>query len=145
MNNPDPYYRPPGMGMGPRRRQVHWLPIIIAVVFIVLALIVLLVALYPSSFGLNTSAPTGRFGPFGGFFLFFFVLIIGFFIVRVAFWSTRQSYGRRYGGGGGGGQGPGYQQNRPLMVARMRYARGEITREQYEQIVQDLRRPPGGV
>jgi uncharacterized membrane protein len=29
------------------------------------------------------------------------------------------------------------------MVARMRYARGEITKEQFDQIMQDLRREPG--
>jgi uncharacterized membrane protein len=29
------------------------------------------------------------------------------------------------------------------MIARMRYARGEITKEQYDQIMKDLGRRPG--
>lgn len=65
------------------------------------------------------------FGVFG----FFLVLLLIFFIVRVAFWGVRSSYraGPRYGGG-----------DPARAIARRRYARGEITREQYEQIVRDL-------
>jgi len=138
-----PYYRPAGMGYGPRRRRWHWLPIAIGAVFAVVAIILLLILLYPTAFGL--SAPTGpyRYG-FGGLFLVFFIVIILFFVVRVAFWSARWSRyggGRRYGGGGSSQEG--YGMNRPAMIARMRYARGEITREQYDQIMRDLGRPPG--
>lgn len=142
---PGSYY-PPGMGLRPPRHRVRWGIVVIGVVFIALAILLLFVALYPASFGVSASP---RFGLFGGVFLLFFLLILGFFILRVAFWSTRMSYRSGYGGGGGpGGFGPGPRggmggPNRPLYVARMRYARGEITREQYEQIVQDLSRPPG--
>ena len=139
MNNPNPYYRPEGMQYRERPPRRHWLPIIIGAVFVVVALVILLVALYPASFGFNPSPSPYHFGLFGGFFLFFFVLIVLFFIVRVAFWSTRTSgYGRRYQRYQN--QNPGM--NRPAMVARMRYARGEITREQYDQIMRDLGRPP---
>jgi uncharacterized membrane protein len=110
------------------------------VILIAIAALVLFILLYPTSFGLAPPTYPYRFGLFGGVFFFFFVLIVVFFIVRVAFWSTRQSrYGRRYRQYPEGG----YGQNRPVMVARMRYARGEITREQYDQIVQDLSRRPG--
>jgi len=134
MNDPAPYYRPPMLA--PPSRPFRWLPVVIGVVLAGVAALLLLLLLFPSAFGVSSPSYPYRFGLFGGFFLLFFVLIIVFFIVRVAFWSTRASrYGRRYGGN------PGF--NRPVAIARMRYARGEITREQYEQIMKDLGRPPG--
>jgi uncharacterized membrane protein len=105
------------------------------------AAVLLLLLLYPSAFGVSSSSSPDRYYPFGGFFLAFFILIIVFFVVRVAFWSARAGrYGRRSPRGGPEGY---YGANRPEMIARMRYARGEITREQYEQIMRDLGRPPG--
>jgi len=143
MSGPGPYYQPGGMRPYPPPRRVHWFPIIIGVVLAGVALVLLLVLLYPSAFGYSYPAYPYRFG-FGGIFIAFFILIVIFFVVRVAFWSTRASrYNRRYGSYGGGPGGD-YGANRPAMVARMRYARGEITREQYDQIMKDLGRPPGG-
>jgi len=141
MNDSGPYYQPQGYGGGPPPRQVRWFPIIVGLVFVVAASLILLVLLYPASFGLAAPSSPYRFGLFGGAFFLFFILIVVFFIVRVAFWSTRASqyrgrYRQNYPPGG-------YGPNRPAMVARMRYARGEITREQYEQIMKDLGRPPG--
>ena len=82
------------------------------------------------------TAPGTAFGPgfggFGGLFLVFFVLWIIFFGVRIAFWSRRASYGRM--GGGPPMRDP------AILIARQRYARGEITREQFEQIMADLHR-----
>ena len=123
-------------GLRPRRRRWGWAVAVIAAVLIGLALLLVVVALNPGWFGL--SGPSGfRYGLFGGFFLVFFVLIVVFFVLRVAFWSMRAGgYSRRGGRGAYGG-------NRPAMIARMRYARGEITQQQYYQILQDLgRRPP---
>ncbi|HKN07323.1 MAG TPA: hypothetical protein VJ021_06985 [Thermoplasmata archaeon] len=139
MNDPGPYYRPPGVGGPPARSRIRWFPIIIGLVFAGAALVILLLLLYPTTFGI--ASPSYRYSPFGGVFFLFFILIVVFFIVRVAFWSTRVSRtGRRSGGNYPDG---GYGPNRPVMVARMRYARGEITREQYDQIIQDLGRKPG--
>jgi uncharacterized membrane protein len=135
-----PYYRPAGTPTGPPPRRYPWLPIAVGVAFVAAAAVLLAILLDPSAFGLGSPGTAYRTGPFGGAFLVFFVLIVGFFIVRVLFWSTRAS---RYQGGYGSGRGRGYGGNRPAMVARMRYARGEITREQYNQIMQDLGRPPG--
>jgi uncharacterized membrane protein len=74
--------------------------------------------------------------PFGGFLFLFLLLWIVFFAVRVAWW-TGAGRRRRYGGGGWQGPDP------AIMIARRRYARGEISREQYDRIVADLaRRPP---
>ena len=69
---------------------------------------------------------------FGGFFLILLLLWVGFFALRMALWRGMRG---RYG------PGPGGPRRAPaVMIARQRYARGEITREQYEQIVSDLRR-----
>ena len=136
-----PYYQPPGTA--PQRPSgVRWWPIIIGVVLAGVAAVLLFAFLDPGLFGISAPSSPYRYGLFGGFFLFFFILIVIFFIVRVAFWSTRASrYGRRYGQYGAG---PNYGMNRPAMIARMRYAKGEITREQYDQIMRDLGRRPGG-
>ena len=123
-------------GRRPYRRARRLWVFVIGGILAVAAVTLLLLTLYPSWFGVGP--PGIRGGSFGGIFLLFFVLIVVSFVVRVAFWTSRA--GRYRGGGGGYGPGPG---NRPLMVARMRYARGEITREQYEQIVSDLGRRPG--
>jgi uncharacterized membrane protein len=140
MNDPGPYYRPPGMDDRARPRRIRRLPIAIGLAFVVAATLILLLLLSPASFGLAPSSYPYRYGLFGGAFLLFFLLLVAFFIVRVLFWSTRASrYGRRYGPGAPGEYGP----NRPAMIARMRYARGEITREQYDQLMQDLARRPG--
>ncbi len=87
-------------------------------------------------------APHPFWGFFGGFLLLLLILWLAFFVLRVAFWSQRHRY-RRYGGGPGGGYGP--HRDPARMIARERYARGEITREQLDQILTDLdrrRNPP---
>jgi uncharacterized membrane protein len=109
----------------------------IGLVFIGLAVILLVVALEPAWFGVG---PPYRVYPLGGFFLVFLLLLVGFFVVRVAFWTARSA---RHRGRYGGRYGPVPMRERPAMVARMRYARGEITRKQYEEIMNGLRRPPG--
>jgi putative membrane protein len=98
----------------------------------------LLILLFPATFGYH-SGPLG-FGPFGilgGFFVFFLFIIIILWIARLAMWSSR-SRGGYYRQGYGGGRRYG-----AVAIARQRYARGEITREQFDQIMQDLQRHPG--
>jgi len=84
-----------------------------------------------------SSSDHGRFfWPFGGLLLVFLVLWVAFFAVRMAWWTSRA---RRWQGAGPGGP----YRDRAVMIARARYARGEITREQYDRIMTDLsRRPP---
>jgi uncharacterized membrane protein len=124
----------------PRRRAGLWIFVGASVALIVG---VFLLFWYYST---TSPAPGPRpfFGYYGGFFLLLLVFMIVFFILRVAFWSSR-SYGR-YGGYGGYGR-PGGMRDPAVMAARQRYARGEITREQYDQIMTDLGRRgrgPGG-
>jgi putative membrane protein len=66
------------------------------------------------------------FFPFG--FIFFFIFV--FFIFRLAFW-----------GWGGWGWRRGYYRygyGEPREIIRQRYARGEITKEQFDQMMRDL-------
>jgi len=67
------------------------------------------------------------FNPFGAILLFvFWALIIGG-IVLIVVWAARQS--GSYAAG---------SNRRPLDILKERYARGELTREQYEEIRRDL-------
>lgn len=137
MNPPGPYLSsgtpPPPMYGGYRpRRGLLFLGVAIAAIVLVGVVVWLLLP-----------RPTGRLGfwyPFGGFFVVFLVLWLAFMAVRMEFWGSRRqrywaarqnlAYGRP------GGFDP------AIRTARMRFARGEITHEQYDQIVRGLRPPP---
>ncbi len=114
-----------------RRRRVSTAFLAVSVVVIAFGLLLLLLSLRPTAFGLKHYG----FGfPFGGGFLGLFLLVWGtLLLVRVAWWRARGPFRGRGG--------------RPwdpaIVQARQRYARGEITREQFLQIVQDLRPPHG--
>jgi putative membrane protein len=83
------------------------------------------IAYYPYGFG---------FFPFGLFFGFFWIFAI-FWFIRWLFWPRRWGYGwgsgyygRRYWG----------NEDRAYYILRERYARGEITKEQFDQMMRDL-------
>ena len=71
------------------------------------------------------------FFPFAPFFAFFWIIAI-FWFVRFLFWPWRWGMGRRYYG-----QGWGYG-DQAYNIIRERYARGEITKDQYDQMMRDL-------
>jgi putative membrane protein len=108
--------------------------VIVAVVAIALVAVVSLVFWW---YAVSSVPAGGRpyalwpYFPFG----LFFVLFVAFFLVRIAIWTGYR--GRRYGNGGRYRYG---QRARAILAER--YARGEITREQYHQMLQDLRPPP---
>jgi len=105
----------------------------------IVVLAVLFLLLLNGELGGTGSGPRPLFGFWGGFFLLFLLVWVAFFVIRIALWSgggRRGYYGR---------QGP--RRDPAVMMARQRYARGEITREQYDQIMTDLGRRgrgPGG-
>ncbi len=68
--------------------------------------------------------------------LAFMVLFWGGIILLIV-WAIRQMSGPRRETMVAPGP-PAASQSRPLEIARERYARGEITKEQYEQIKKDL-------
>lgn len=146
MQNPGGPYQSPyggpypgGYPAGPRPRRIPWLMIGLTVMLVLIGIAVLVVLLFPATFGYHPSASGyGPFGLLGGFFLFFLFILIVLAVVRIVLWSSRArglGYGQGYGGGG--------RRYGAFAIARERYARGEITREQFDQIMQDLQRRPG--
>lgn len=118
---------------GRRRTGLRWVFVGIGGAIVALGILLLLVSLYPPAFGLHSSS----LFPFGGGFLGLILVLWGaLLLARVAARASR-------GPGYGYGRPPGRRFDPAIMAARQRYARGEITREQFEQIVSDLRRPPG--
>ncbi len=79
------------------------------------------VTYYPYGYG---------FFPFGFLFPLFFIFI-AFFVVRWLFFPWRWGYSRSYWGGWAYG-------DRAYYILRERYARGEITKDQYDQMMRDL-------
>jgi putative membrane protein len=94
------------------------------------------------------SRPEGGFFQYPFFFPFhfswlgvFFLIFLAFLVARwLFFWPWRER------GGGEGGYHSGRQQQRPdaASIVKERYAKGEITREQFEQMLRDLQRQEGG-
>jgi putative membrane protein len=68
--------------------------------------------------------------PFGVFFGLFWIFII-FWAVRWLFWPRRWGYWGGYYHYG--------HRDESYSILRQRYARGEITKEQFEQMMRDLR------
>ncbi len=138
---PGPYGGPysGGYPRAPPRHRYRWILIGLLAGMIAILVVFLLVILSPATFGYHPASGIGfgPFGVFGGLFVIFIFLLLISLIVRVVMWSSRgRGYGYRQGYGGGRRYGA-------FAIARERYARGEITREQYDQIMQDLQRRPG--
>jgi putative membrane protein len=74
---------------------------------------------------------TPFFFPFGLLFGIFLIFIF-FGALRWLFWPWGWGYRRGYWG----------HYDDPYYLVRARYARGEITKEQFEQIMQDLQKQP---
>lgn len=74
------------------------------------------------------------FFPFG-FLIFFFAI---FFVVRVLFWGVGRSWG--WGGGYSRGYWRGYgYYGSATEILRQRYAKGEISKDQFDQMTRDLK------
>jgi putative membrane protein len=101
----------------------------------ILILILLGVAFSVISFILHPMTPAfgynySPFWPFPmGLFVGIFVIFIIFGILRWIFWPPWYGYRRRHW----------RYQDESYYILRQRYARGEITKEQFEQMTQDLR------
>ena len=65
---------------------------------------------------------------FGEFFVIFLAVFAVMFFVRFEYRQSRRSYWKAR-----------MQANAPARILRQRYARGEISREQFQQMMRDLR------
>ena len=65
---------------------------------------------------------------FGEFFVIFLAVFAVMFFVRYEYRQSRRNYWKAR-----------MQANAPARILRQRYARGEISREQYQQMMRDLR------
>jgi putative membrane protein len=115
-----------------RRRRLRNIFLGLALAVVVVGLVFLVLGFAPGLLGVRPGALGWRSA--GGFLGLFLVFWGALLLLRIAFWSHRWA--------AGGGPGP-HRFDPAIVTARQRYARGEITREQFQQIVSDLRRPPG--
>jgi uncharacterized membrane protein len=74
---------------------------------------------------------------FGGFWIFIGVFLF-FGLARRAFWGPRLWGGERHGYGSGWYG----RADEAFRIVRERYARGEITKDQYDAMMRDLSQPP---
>jgi len=122
---PPPPPAPYSYGGDPYGHRPHWGWIV--PIFVVGLVLVLFVALFlwlnPFYGPPYDHSRWWFFFPFGLLFLLFVV----FFAVRVVFWSYRWGPGGRH-----------YRRYGPRAILQARYARGEITRDQYLQMMRDL-------
>jgi len=127
-----PYGSPAG-GPPPARRSWWILPVVaIAAIAVVGVVLWVLLPRY--------GGRAGYWLPYGGFFVVFLVLWLSFMVVRVAWWGSRRERYRAARAASRYGNAPAFDP--AVRVARMRYARGEITRDEYDQIVRNLRPGP---
>ena len=56
-------------------------------------------------------------------------VFVGLFFIRTLYWSSRRRHWRQQ-----------FKANQPVRILRQRYARGEITKEQFDQMMRDLDR-----
>lgn len=109
------------------RSVFAWAIVALAALAIIAFAAVLFVHAYPYT------PVAGSYGyPFYGWWVFpfgfiFFIIFI-FFIARLAFWGWGGGWGRRYY----------YRYGDAKDILRQRYARGEISKDQFEQMTRDL-------
>src|SRR2546428_5937563 len=109
-----------------RDRSWVWVPI---AALLGLAAIVTTVAIWYGPTGVLRSTPA-PWPPFYGFWIFFAFFAL-FWVGRWLLWP----WGRGYRWGYGRGY---WRDGEAVDIARTRYARGEITKEQFDQLMHDL-------
>ena len=115
---------------------------IIAIIAVVIAVAVILMAVFASlsstnpyyGYGGNSGYYGGMMGGYGGVSMLFMIpiglivlLVIGYVIWRAVGWGSC----------GNGGH-TGHYSSDAMEIVRQRYARGEISKEQYEQMTKDI-------
>jgi putative membrane protein len=118
----------------PFRHMIAWGVIALIAVVAIFTTIGLLFYYFPPA------APAGAVYPYYGF--FGFRILFGFFILFAAFWFLRFVFWGGWGWGHRrayyGGYGYWRHHDSSYYILRERYARGEITKDQYDQMIRDL-------
>jgi len=114
-----------GNEWGPPRHILRWF--LLAVVIFAVVSIAFFFIFRPLSGGYYYPFYPPFFFPFGWIFGFFWIFVI-FWVLRWVFMPWRGGYRRRYW----------RNQDGAYSILRERYAKGEITKEQFEQMMQDL-------
>jgi putative membrane protein len=123
---------------GPRRDSRRTIGAVIGILVIALLVVLLFSFLFYPPTLVNDGGPDHfPFWILG----FLFVFIIVGFIIRVIFWALLGYPPRRYRWyGWDAGYGAPRRGRNAEDILDERYARGEITREQYQQMMEDLKR-----
>jgi uncharacterized membrane protein len=100
-------------------KQPTWYRILGSVLMLPIGIIIVLILIAYTSF-------TGAYVP-GEYFLVIVVLFMALFILRMVFWRSRRNYWHQRG-----------KENDPATILREQYTRGELTKEQYDQMIQDF-------
>jgi putative membrane protein len=98
---------------------------------VLVAVVAFIVALATRGLPYYPSAPYYGYPFFGWFFFpfgFFFIFFIIFGVGRLFFWPWGRGWRRNYW----------YHYGDANEILRQRYAKGEITKEQYDQMMRDL-------
>ncbi len=123
---------------GRRWHVGHWIRIGVLALFgvFVAAMIYFMFVVFPSTPAAAGAYPMYPWWGFGWIWIFFlFFLVFG--LMRFAFWGPRWWGGyRRYGFG------PYGRENEAYHILRERYARGELTKDQYDAMLRDLYQQP---
>ena len=72
----------------------------------------------------------GRYFP-GELLLICVVIFLCLFVIRSLYWRSRRKYWQER-----------LSRNEPIRILRLRYARGEITKEEFDQMLHDLQQRP---
>ena len=102
-------------------RGPTWSRIVGTLLMLPIGIIIVFVLFYFAAF-------RGRYFAAGDFLIVFVVIFLGLFGVRWLFWRSRRRYWREH-----------WRENGSVRIIRERYARGEITKEQFDQMLLDLK------
>ena len=132
------YEAPQGVGrrMIVESRPLRWVYGGISVMLALIGVAVFLTILFPAQFRHSGMGyfPGWPFGVFWGLLWLFVVLWLFSWVFRWSWWTLHgPSRYRRYRGW--------YDQDSASVIARERYARGELTAEQFDKIMKDLDHP----
>lgn len=101
-------------------RGAPWTHVVGTLLMLPIGVIIALVLIYFVAY-------SGGYFP-GELLIILVAVFLGVFVARLLFWRSRRRYWRER-----------WRANQPIRILRERYARGEITKEQFDQMLRDLK------